>query len=361
MVEHDAEHDAAQADAYVEGAHQRGEGEPAFVRGRPVDRQRHDRGLHHAEPDPFQDCGDQHARGGRNVGQRDHRRGQTRHAGDDDRGPPEAVGQAASQGSGNDDDQRIDREEHAGVAQIVGFGEQRQKRHDRAEGDCHADGDGRGKQRTAADPTPRTGAGRPGSALADRFMHESGEHEAAASQCRAQPEQMIVTDPPDQHDAESRTDGHRQIERHAVIAHALAAAAGRRQIGYDHPGRGGVRGDAQPVKEAQAEHDRHGFGLRVQGRGHAIDQRAEAEHRLAAPRIDEVPGQGAGQQGGHGESAHDEADLRIGPMQLLDDEDRQDGEQQEHAAGEQERRQTQQNEIAGEEDGVISSRRPWRR
>ena len=331
------------------------------MRGRSVHGQRHDRGLHHAEPDPFQDRGDQHARGGRNVRQRDHGRCQTRHAGDDDRGPSEAVGQAAGQRARHDDDQRIDGEEHAGIAQVVGFGEQRQKRDDRPEGHRHADGNGRGKQCAAADPAPRAGVGRPGRCVTNRFVHELGKHEAAASERRAQPEQVIVTDPSDQHDAEGRADGHRQIERHAVIAHALAAAAGRGQIGHDHPGRGGVRGDPQPVKEAQAEHDRHGFGLRVQGRGQAIDQRAEAEDRLTTPRIDEASGQRPHQQRGHGERTHDEADLRVGPVQLLDDEDRQDGEQQEHAAGEQKRRQTQQDEIAGEEDGVIVSRRSWRR
>ena len=71
---------------------------------------------------------------------------------------------------------------------------------------------------------------------------------------------------------------------------------------------------------------------------------------LPAPLVNQTAGHGTHEQGGDGERAHDQTDLRVCAVEFLNHEDRQDGKEQEHAAGKQKGPQTQQDKVSGEQD-----------
>ena len=94
------------------------------------------------------------------------------------------------------------------------------------------------------------------------------------------------------------------------------------------------------MKKTQTQHDRDGLGLGIERGSQTVDESADTEDGLPTPLVNQTAGHGAHEQGGNGERAHDQTDLRVCAVKFLNHKDRQDGKEQEHAAGKQEGPQT---------------------
>jgi hypothetical protein len=152
---------------------------------------------------------------------------------------------------------------------------------------------------------------------------------------------------------DGRTDGETEVQRHREVAHGLAGAFPRGEIGDAGGGSDVERRLPRPLQAAEHEQRGDVAGQGQQGEGHGRHARSRHQKQLPPPLVAQAAGQGPGQHRGHAEGPHHQADFHSPAAELVlheagqGDDDHAHGQEHRQRGGDHEREGARDHALAG--------------